>query len=249
MILNTVEAGEGPPLVLLHGLFGQARNFGAVQRRLSAERRVIAPDLRNHGASPHDPHVDYATMAADVAETLNALGVSRADIVGHSMGGKVAMTLALTAPERVARLVISDIAPVTYAPAFRAMAAAMQSVPAGAPRAAAGAALAGSVPDAGTLAFLLANRLPDGSGWRIGLDEIAAALPIIEAWTAPDGARFDGPTLFVSGERSDYIQREHRAPIRALFPAARFITVKGAGHWVHADNPDGFSAVLEAFLA
>jgi pimeloyl-ACP methyl ester carboxylesterase len=249
MILNVIEAGQGAPLVLLHGLFGQARNFGAVQRRLASTRRVIAPDLRNHGASPHDPHMDYAAMAADVVETLATRGVAAADVMGHSMGGKVAMTIALTAPSTVSRLVVSDIAPVPYPPVYRAYAEAMQGIPPGTPRAGADAALTQAVPEAGVRAFLLSNRKPDGSGWRIGLDFITQALPILQDWSAPAGARFEGPTLFVSGENSDYIRPEHRAPIRSLFPAARFVAVKNAGHWVHADNPDGFAAVLEAFLA
>src|SRR3954454_798882 len=120
MRLNIVEVGQGNgrPLVLLHGLFGQASNFGAAQKVLAAQgRRVLALDLRNHGASPHAASMSYAEMAGDVAATLEAAGAVPADVLGHSMGGKVAMMLALTRPELVSRLVVADIAPVSYPPA------------------------------------------------------------------------------------------------------------------------------------
>jgi pimeloyl-ACP methyl ester carboxylesterase len=248
MILNAIESGEGRPLVLLHGLFGQARNFGALQRRLAAQRRVIAFDMPNHGASPHAPAMNYRSMAADVAESLAARGVAAADVMGHSMGGKAAMMLALTEPQLVERLVISDIAPVTYPPRWEELVEAMRAIPPGTLRAAADAALASVEPDAGVRAFILTNRKPDGSGWKIGLEGIAASLPAIMGWDGPEGARFEGPTLFVSGEHSHYIRTENRPAIREAFPAARFLAVKGAGHWVHADQPEGFAAVLEGFF-
>jgi esterase len=249
MILNGREQGTGAPLVLLHGLFGSAGNFGAVQRRLAARFRTIALDLRNHGESPHDTAMPYAAMAADVLETLRARDALPARLVGHSMGGKVAMAAALAAPESVGALVVVDIAPVRYPPGFRAYAEAMarMTLAPGLTRAAADAALADAVPDAGVRAFLLQNlRLGAAPAWRIGLPEITASLPGIEGWE--EAGRYDGPTLFVAGAASDYVKSEHRPGIRALFPAARFVTVKSAGHWVHAENPDGFIAVLDAFL-
>jgi pimeloyl-ACP methyl ester carboxylesterase len=253
MRLNVIEAGEGPPLVLLHGLFGQAANFGAVQKTLAAAgRRVLALDLRNHGASPHNVAMDYAAMAADVAETLQALGAAPTDVVGHSMGGKVAMMLALARPDLVARLVVVDIAPVAYPPAFRRFAEAMLALPleAGLNRRQADAALADAVPAAGVRGFLLQNLDLAVPAWRIGLAEIAAALPAIEAAPEfPRDATFGGPVLVLSGENSDYVREEHRPAFRALFPAVRFGRVKGAGHWVHAEQPAGFLAALGAFLA
>lgn len=248
MILNAMEAGEGRPLVLLHGLFGQGRNFGSLQRRLAARRRVIVIDMPNHGASPHAARMDYRSMAGDVAETLAARGVSGADVMGHSMGGKAAMMLALTAPVLVARLIVSDIAPVAYPPRYGELLEAMRAVPPGTPRAVADATLATAEPDAGTRAFILSNRLPDGSGWRIGLEGIAASIGAIMDWAPPEGVRFEGQTLFVSGEHSRYLREENRPVIRALFPAARFLTIKGAGHWVHADQPEAFAAVVEGFF-
>ena len=252
MILHHLSAGEGsPPAVLLHGLFGAARNFGALQRRLAVHTRVIALDLRNHGASPHQAGMDYPTMAADVLETLGALDGLPCALIGHSMGGKVAMRLALDAPQAVARLLVADIAPVVNRAGFRGYAQAMAALDLSPPasRARLDAALAPVVEDPVIRAFLLQN-LALGSvppHWRIGLEEIAAGLPDIEDWPA-SGARYDGPTVFVAGERSNYIQAGHRPLIRALFPHARFITLRHAGHWLHADNPDGFFSIAAAFL-
>lgn len=253
MRLNVTEAGHGAPVVLLHGLFGAGQNFGAIQKKLAASdgRRVLALDLRNHGASPHASAMGYPEMAEDVAETLEALAALPAAVVGHSMGGKVAMALALARPEAVSRLVVADIAPVRYPPAFRPYAEAMRALPLrpGLTRREADAALAEAVAEPGVRAFLLQNlRLDtDPPRWRIALEEIAAALPGIEDWPGPSG-RYDGPTLFVSGERSRYILPEHHPAIRSLFPEARFATVPGAGHWVHAENPAGFLEAITPFL-
>jgi esterase len=248
MMLHRVELGEGPPVVLLHGLFGSAQNWGAIQKRLAARHRVLALDLPSHGASPRDPAVDYPRMAAAVAETMGGPMA----VLGHSMGGKVAMTLALTRPELVTRLVIADIAPVTYPPGLRGYVEAMRAVPLhpGLTRREADAALAGAVPEAGIRAFLLHNlRLGEGGpSWRLGLAEVAAAMPVLEAFPET-AARYDGPVLVLAGEHSHYIRPAYHARIRALFPRAAFATVPGSGHWVHAENPTGFLALVEPFLA
>jgi esterase len=251
MMLNAIEAGQGDPLVLLHGLFGSARNFGTVQRQFVTAHRSIALDLRNHGASPHDADMCYATMAADVLQTLHRLDALPATLLGHSMGGKVAMQAALARPDAVRRLIVADIAPVSYPPHYRAIAAAMASLTLapGTTRTKLDAALADAVPDSGMRAFLLQNlQLGASPAWRIGLHEIVAALPDIETWDASSDVQYSGPTLFIAGAASDYIQPAHRPVIRALFPHARFVTLKNAGHWLHADNPSGFVAVVEAFL-
>lgn len=251
MILHAVMSGAGPPLVLLHGLFGAATNFAAVQKRLAAAHRVIGFDLRNHGGSPHDPTMDYGSMAADVLESLDAQGVAETALLGHSMGGKVAMHLALLQPGRIRRLVVADIAPVRYAPHFRDIAAAMRAIPLspGLTRVDAAAQLAGAVSDPAVRGFLLQNlRFGAAPAWRIGLDAIADSLPAIEGWELPAGAQYAGPVLMLRGERSDYVQPAHRPAVRALFPAARFVSLRDAGHWLHADAPDAFVAVVEAFL-
>ena len=251
MILHSVQMGQGAPVVLLHGLFGSVRNFGAVQKSLAAANRVIALDLRNHGVSPHAPVGGYEAMAADVLETLAALDALPAVLIGHSMGGKVAMRAALGRPNDVTGLVVADISPVTYPPHLRPVVSALAGLELapGLTRAQADAALAAAAPDDGMRGFLLQNLvLGARPAWRIGLAEIVAGMPEIEAWSVT-GQTYAGPTLFIAGERSNYIQPGHRPLIRAEFPAARFVTLKDAGHWLLADNPAGFLGVLEAFLA
>jgi len=250
MILNTIQSGEGQPVLLLHGLFGAARNFGALQRALSSRCRVIALDMRNHGDSPHAADMRYPTQAEDVRETMDALDIEQAAVIGHSMGGKAAMALALLHPDRVARLMVSDIAPVIYEHGNTRLANAMQAIeltPA-LTRREADAALVAVERRPDVRAFLLQNlRFGDTPRWRIGLAEIAASVPDLEGWVPLPGT-YDGPSVFVTGAESDYVLPEHRPVIRAQFPNARFVAVKRAGHWVHADNPGGFQSVVEAFL-
>ncbi|GAB0115141.1 alpha/beta fold hydrolase [Acidisoma sp. C75] len=250
--IQGVAADGRAPVLLLHGLFGSARNWGAHQKALAAEgRQVIALDLRNHGESPHGPVPDYATLAADVAETLGHLGHARCRLLGHSMGGKVAMALALTRPALVERIVIADIAPRTYPNGNARLIAAMRglALPPGMTRAEASAALAQTIPDATIRAFLLLNlRLGGGeAGWRLGLAELAAGIGTIEGWQPLPGV-FTGPALSIAGGRSAYVPEEARAELRALFPAIRFATLPAAGHWLHADDPQGFLAAIRPFL-
>lgn len=246
--------GEGPPVLILHGLLGSGRNWGAVATALADRHEVILPDLRNHGGSPWSEAMSYPLMAADLAALLDRLGLASAAVIGHSMGGKAAMTLALTAPERVRRLCIVDIAPVAYPPGLETYVAAMQAIdPARlARRAEADAALAPAVPDPGIRAFLLQNlETRDGRlAWRPNLAALATAMPIIRGFPAPpsDTAPYAGPTLVVRGERSDYVLPEHEPAIRRLFPKAELRTVQGAGHWVHAERPQDFLATLRPWL-
>jgi pimeloyl-ACP methyl ester carboxylesterase len=252
MILNSIVNGEGPEVVLLHGLFGAARNLGVIARALSEGARVISLDLRNHGDSPHGAAMDFGTMAEDVAETMHSLGVSRAAIVGHSLGGKTAMALALTRPALVERLVVMDIAPVSYNHDYDAYVAAMQAIELhpGLARHEADAALAKVVEAPPMRAFLLNNLvLGDAPRWRIGLDEIAAAMPDLLRWDDPPGMRpYSGPTLFLRGGDSPYVRPEADAVIDRLFPRAERETVAGASHWLHADKPQQVIASLKGFL-
>lgn len=252
MQLQALEVGQGPPLVLLHGLFGSARNWGAVQKALAPEYRVVALDLRNHGGSPHAAGMDYATQAEDVAETLLRLGIERAPLLGHSMGGKVAMMLALMRAEMVERLIIADIAPRPYPPALRGVVAALQAMPLhpGLTRQEADQALRAAVPEAPIRSFLLQNLRFETSppSWRIGLHRIAAAMPEIEAFAPPPGAQFEGKALAMAGALSPYIRAEDHAAFRALFPNISFASIPRAGHWLHAENPEGFLAALKGFL-
>jgi pimeloyl-ACP methyl ester carboxylesterase len=253
LALNVREAGAGSPVVLLHGLFGQAGNFGAIARRLAERHRVLALDLRNHGASPHATPMSYPAMAADVIATLDSLRVGAAALVGHSMGGKVAMAVAQEAPDRVTGLCVVDIAPRAYPAAFGVYAMAMAAIPLrrGLTRSEADAAMAESVPQPAVRAFLLQNLRTDTDppSWRINLPVVAAALPDISAWVPPATPAYPGPTLFLAGARSDYITPDDAPAIHARFPQARIESVPGAGHWVHAEAGEAFLSALVPFLA
>lgn len=252
MILNAAVTGEGEPLVLLHGLFGAARNLGILTRALSLHAQVIAMDLPNHGDSPHGLPMDFATMAADVAATLERLGVARANVVGHSLGGKTAMALALTRPEMVAKLVVMDIAPIRYDHDYdeyvRAMLA-LELSPA-LTRGEADQALARTVKPAPMRAFLLNNLVLGAQPrWRVGLAEIQAAMPDLLAWPVLAGQRpYEGPALFLRGADSTYVGPEAEQAIDALFPQAARQSIEGAAHWLHADKPREVIAALQGFL-
>lgn len=245
--------GHGPALVFLHGLFGSGRNWRSFARQLADRFTCLLVDLRGHGASPHAPPYDYATFAADVVHLLEREGIARAHLLGHSMGGKTAMTLALTRPQLVERLVVVDIAPVPYAHDHRGLIRALLSLDLSAVRSRrdADVALAPAVPDPQLRAFLLQNLAIDdrGARWRIDLPGLERAMPaLVDFPRELYGRRFEGPTLFVRGGRSDYVRDEHLPVIRRLFPAARVETVPAAGHWPHAERPRELLELVRAFL-
>jgi len=249
----TESAGRSaPPVVLLHGLFGRARNLGFFQRRLAADRRTLAIDLRNHGESPHG-RMDYVSLSFDLMETLAEEDALPAVLVGHSMGGKAAMTLALNRPEAVHSLLVADIPPAVTGHGTSQLGRQMLRIrfPNYLNRAGADALLADAIPDGDVRGLMLQNiRLGEHPGWQIGLREIVASMVDIEGWPAiPEGQAYHGPTLFLAGERSPYIQPEHHAAMRRLFPAYRLEMIEKAGHWLHAENPARFAALLEAFVA
>ena len=243
---------DQPPLVMAHGLFGSARNLGAVARRLAAGREVVAVDMRNHGDSPRSPDHGYEAMAADLAEVVEALG-GRADVLGHSMGGKAVMVLALGAPELVRRLVVADIAPAAYGHSQIGYVRAMQAADfAGVTRRSeAEARLATHVADPALRSFFL-QSLELGEGvprWKLNLAALGDQMPRIMSFPAiADGAAYRGPVLVVTGERSDYVRPEHWPRIRELFPQAEQAVLPEAGHWLHADAPRQFSETVDAFL-
>ncbi len=244
--------GEGPPVLLLHGLFGSSANWHGIARRLAGAHRVLVPDLRGHGRSPAGEGISYPAMAADLIGLLDERGLAQATLIGHSMGGKAAMWLALTAPERVAALGVVDMAPVVYPDRLGALVAALRALPLDqiADRRGAQVLLAPAVPDPGVRGYLLQNlEHADGAWrWRIDLDALASAMPEIRGFPDPGTAQFPGPALFVYGTESDYVTGERLAPIRALFPLARVRPVAGAGHWVYADQPEGFLTALSGLL-
>ena len=243
------EGGGDLPLVIAHGLFGSGRNWGAVAKRLSAARQVVAVDMRNHGDSPRARPHDYEGMAEDLAATIDALG-GRADVLGHSMGGKAAMMLALSRPALVRRLIVADIAPVAYDHSHAGHIATMRGLDlAGVTRRSeADARLAPALADPGLRAFLLQSLdLTDGARWKLDLDALEEGMAATVGWPAPKG-RFDGPALFVAGGQSDYLTPAHHDAIRAQFPDATFHTIPEAGHWLHAEQPRAFVDVVSTFL-
>ena len=240
------------PLILLHGLFGSGINWHGIAARLADDREVLVPDLRNHGASPQDPVMDYPGMAADLLALMNREGIERAAVTGHSMGGKAAMTLALTQPERVESLCVVDIAPIAYPGGFESMIDALQALPIQRieDRDEAHRHLSAAIPDAAVRDYLLANLRRDEHRWRwrLNLDGIAAAMPAITGFPRREGRQFAGPTLFLYGSDSNYVGARTLGAIRSHFPLARLRAVANAGHWVYADQPDVFVAALKRFL-
>ncbi|WP_071798090.1 alpha/beta fold hydrolase [Natronohydrobacter thiooxidans] len=252
-MLNILRYGEIsglPRLLIVHGLFGSARNWGAIAKRLSDSREVISVDMRNHGDSRWFDSHSYADLADDLAEVIRAEG-GALDVLGHSMGGKAAMMLALAQPDLVNRLLVADIAPVTYAHSQSHLIRAMRALPLAQlhSRAEADAALARSVDEPGVRAFLLQSLDLRASPprWRLNLDVLEAEMDRIMGWPEVTGA-FSGPTLFLSGARSDYVLPEHRPAIRNLFPAARFAKLPGVGHWLHAEAPRPFEATARMWF-
>ncbi len=245
---STGEANGRPPILIAHGLFGSARNWGVIAKRLSDTRQVVTVDMRNHGASRHlGPH-DYPAMAGDLAEVIDAYG-GVADVVGHSMGGKASMVLAVSRPEMVRRLVVADIAPVAYSHTQQGMIDAMRKVDLSSveTRGDADQQLAKFVEDQGVRAFLLQSLDVKAKAWRLNLDQLEADMDAIIGFPEVSGV-FEGPVLMLSGAESDYVQHEHRPEIKQLFPAARFAKIPGAGHWVHAEKPREFEGACRVFL-
>jgi len=253
MKLSSTEFGDGPPLIILHGLFGSARNWSTIARRLAVSHRVITLDLRNHGDSPWSETMTYEEMADDVADYIAVSGLERPSVIGHSMGGKVAMNLALGQDIALGPLVVVDIAPVSYDSGFAHYVETLSAVDLASVerRADADAALAGAVTDPVLRAFLLQNLIArDGTYvWRINLSAIGAGLAGLSEFSlASPAAAFTGPTLFVAGGRSGYVTPKHHGPIQDLFTRAEISVLDGAGHWPHAEQPDKFLALVEPFL-
>jgi len=249
------KSGSGPPLIILHGLFGLSDNWATLARRWSERFTVHAVDLRNHGQSPHAEEWDYDVMSDDVVELIRAEQLQQVRLIGHSMGGKVAMRLALDHPALVQRLVVADIAPRAYVKNQRDVVEALLSVDMEnlASRKDAEAQLGQRIQDPGTLQFLLKSLYRKENGgekkftWRFNLEVIGRKLEnISEATNQPAPCFVD--TLFVRGERSDYIGSEDETEIAGVFPHSQIVTIPGAGHWVHAEQPELFFEAADRFL-
>lgn len=241
---------DNSTLIILHGFFASSRNWRQIAQRLSAGYHVYVPDLRNHGASAHHPLMDYPVMAADLLRFIDERGLESASLLGHSMGGKVAMWLALIAPDRVNKLIVADIAPVSYKHSFDNTVLALKALPLDeiSNRKQAEMLLAGAIPDLSYRQFLLQNLLlKDGKYcWRVDLEVFQRMAHHIAAF--PDAAHlasFAGNALFIAGSDSDFVQPED---LNSLFPDALFSTIAEAGHWLHVQQPDAFTALVEKFL-
>ena len=238
------------PLLIVHGLYGSGRNWGVIARRLAEARDVVAVDMRNHGASPRHASHSYPEMAADLAKVIEGLG-GQADVLGHSMGGKASMLLALTRPELVRKLVVADIAPVAYdhdqSHHIRAMRA--LDLTDLTSRGEADRRLSALIDDPALRAFFLQSLdlKAQPPHWRLNLDVLEAEMAKIVGWPDMPG-QFDGPTLFLTGALSHYVKPEYRPTILAMFPKARFAKLPGAGHWMHADRPREFEEAIRVFL-
>ncbi|MBS4051069.1 MAG: alpha/beta fold hydrolase [Methylomonas sp.] len=237
------------PLIILHGFLASSRNWRTVAKRLAENHYVYVLDMRNHGASPHAEQMDYPLMAHDVIDFMDKLGLAKAHLLGHSMGGKIAMWFALHYPERVQKLVVADIAPISYEHSFDAVIHALRSLPLDRikNRKEAEQFLADAIPDAGFRQFLLQNLLlKDGNYfWRINLDFIAKTAHNIVGFPEPARQRLADKALFIAGERSAYIQPD---AVLKLFPRAEIVEIANTGHWLYVEAPDIFCQVVDNWL-
>jgi esterase len=246
------QQGSGPPLLILHGLFGSLDNWQSFARDLAGEFTVVTPDLRNHGKSFHHPDISYPLMADDVSDLIATLGIAPCGIIGHSMGGKVAMELLIHNDNAVSRTMVLDIANRTYPPVHLPLLEAMRGLKLEEmeTRGDIDSGLAKSIPDPAIRRFLLKNvdREPGGRfAWKLNLDALFNNYERIAG-----GVHLHHPMAndicFVRGSLSNYLGPEDVASLKAIFPAARFNTIEGAGHWIHADQPKKLLEMVRSFF-
>lgn len=245
------EQHAGTPLLILHGFFASSRNWRSIARQLAANRRVYALDMRNHGTSPHAERMDYPAMAADVLAFMDTWGIEKAHLLGHSMGGKIAMWFALHHQQRVEKLMVADIAPVSYTHCFDNTVNALKGLPLAelGNRKQAEEWLAATIPDLNYRQFLLQNLLlQDGVyRWRVNLEFFENNAHHIVAFPElGEGLVYHQPVLFLSGETSAYIRGDE---IYRLFPQARISEIAGTGHWLHVDAPEPFCREVGDWLS
>ncbi|WP_455820822.1 esterase [Pseudomonas cerasi] len=242
------SATDGIPLVLIHGLFGSLDNLGVLARGLKNDRRLIQLDVRNHGLSPRAQQMEYSLMAQDILDTLDAMQVDRFSVIGHSMGGKIAMAMTALAPNRIAEMVVIDIAPVAYTTRHHDdIFAALNAVTEAGitTRSEATALMRQMISEEGVIQFLL-KSFHDGE-WRFNVPALLACYENIIGWQPL--APWPHPVLFIRGERSHYLADDYRDALLAQFPQARAHVITGAGHWVHAEKPDAVLRAIRRFLA
>ena len=252
MQLHFKQLGQGESLILLHGLFGSADNWFGVAPKLAEKFHVFIPDLRNHGHSPHHAEMDYPLMAADVGEFLSAQKIESAFVIGHSMGGKVAMQFALDFPARVKKLVVVDMAPRVYARTHDYVFQALLALDLNLfqTRSQMEEQLASEIPSLNLRRFLLKNLGRDDCGkffWKMSLHAVwKNYLRLGEKLSSQN--QFEKPTLFIRGGKSDYIGTTDEIEIQQRFPLAKIKTIPTANHWVHADAPEEFVRLVLDFI-
>ncbi|MCU7807491.1 MAG: alpha/beta fold hydrolase [Candidatus Thiodiazotropha sp. (ex Semelilucina semeliformis)] len=245
------EKGK-PVLMLLHGLFGSSNNWLGIVKYLQDDYHLILPDLRNHGRSPHSETMDYPALASDLLNLMAQLQLESVSLLGHSMGGKTAMWLALNLPERVDQLVVADMAPVSYHNRFEKIFQGLFELPLDElqGREAADQYLSRRVPERLVRQYLLQNLVKgvDGWQWRCNLPVLNREVMVLAGFPALNDLAFPGEVLFVYGERSDYVLPEYRSVIDRHFPHARLRMLNGTGHWLYAEQPEVFSRTVKAFM-
>lgn len=254
MQLHFKSFGSGDPLIILHGMLGMLDNWQSFGKEMSHRHLVYLMDLRNHGRSKHRPTLSYREMADDLRETMEHQWMyDGAIIIGHSMGGKTAMQLALDHPEFVNILVVLDIAPVRYTGGHEQILGALNHINLSEVKSREDVSdqLSKEISDQAIINFLMKNlgRSKDGSYlWKMNLKAITREYPNLLMAPEYSGEPFYGPTLFVRGSRSNYIATEHHTLINEWFPNAQIVTIENAGHWVHVDQPEKLKNVLQDFI-
>jgi len=252
MILNYKEYGEGEKVLFIaHGLFGSLDNWATLGRRFADEWRVILVDQRNHGQSFHDPVMDYDAMAGDLIALMDELKIKKAQFIGHSMGGKTLMRMAMISPERIEKMIIADIGPQAYPPHHDIILEAMKSLNLEklSSRSAAEDEISLMISDRGVVLFLLKNLhwVETGKlGWRMNLPVLDGNMDNILGSVGSDVVQV--PTLFIRGGRSGYIKDEDIMDIQMQFPQSEVLTIPGVGHWLHAEAPEEFYRLASDFL-
>ncbi|XP_044764071.1 protein ABHD11 [Coccinella septempunctata] len=253
------------PLVVMHGLFGSKSNWNSLckvfQQKTKPSRKIIALDARNHGDSPHDPHHSYELLALDLKNFFDSVGIEKASVLGHSMGGRTAMLFALKYPELVEKLIVVDISPISTSPDISSMPIYMRAlnslkipsnIPLSRARLAADLQLVeGGITDKNLRAFLLTNLIQTQNGsfnWRVNIPALLMNLDNIKRFPYEKGKVFDGPTLFIGGSSSDYIKKEDIPGIKNIFPNSAVQYIEGAGHWLHSEKPTEFLQLSVEFL-
>ncbi len=241
--------GQGPSIAFLHGLFGSSQNWVGTARRLSGLGRCLLVDLRNHGDSPHAPEHSLAACVQDVADWAQAHAPGPLTLIGHSMGGLVAMGFAIAHPDLTRAVASLDIAPRSYPTGHEAEFRAFHmDISRCRSRAELDELLGPLLPDAGVRQFILTNAVRDGQGFRWRLNAPALEASTVSADFAGVDGRYDGPSLLVAGGRSPYVTEQDVAVMHRHFPAAVFVKIAQADHWLHVSAPDSLARILTDFL-